>query len=121
MKHFISKILSKIFRVSRRLTRNYILLIIYYVMLPIIALCGSKIDLKKPSGNSFWRDWDEDVQSKLVLKQTGKWWVVSYVSWCYKSKNIWMLFLLQFILILKTTENSSETPTLESSLMYTLF
>ncbi len=121
IKNLIFKIWSKISRKARKLVRQYVLIIIRYIMFPIISLAGSKMILKKPAGSSLWSEWNEKFYSELIAKQSEKHWVVSYILWSYRTKNLWALFLLPFILLLKATEESGDAPTLESSLTYTLF
>lgn len=120
-KQIIFKIWSKISYVTGRLVRNYMLFIIHYCVFSIISLGGSRLNLKKPTGQSAWNDWNNGLSSPLITKQSGKRWVINYVSWCFKSKNVWLLGLLPFIVIIKTTETELGIPTLESSLTYTLF
>jgi len=120
-KNFIFKIWSKISRKARKLARQYVLTIIRYIVFPIISLAGSKMILKNPTGSSLWSEWNEKFYPKLIAKQSEKHWIVSYTLWSYRSKNLWALFLLPFILLLKATEEQEDAPTLESSLTYTLF
>lgn len=117
----IYKIWSKISRATRRIARNYTLFILRFVVLPLIALAGSKIIWKKPAGNSLWSEWNEKPGQELVKKQTEKNWVIGYFFWTFQRENQWAIFLFPFILMLKATEEPGEAPTLESSLTYTLF
>lgn len=120
-KHFILRVWSKISVKISRLTKRYVLTILYYVVLPIIALSGHRVSLEKPLRESEWHNWSENNELKLIFKQSGKNWVFNYMSWAFRSKNVWAVFLLPFILILKITEEPSGGPPPESLLMYTLY
>lgn len=121
MKYVTTKIYRKLARLARTLARNYTLAVLFHVVFPIIRLAGSKMVLEKPSAPSLWSEWNKKSESELISKQSGKCWVMGYLSWCYKSGNMWALFLLPFICILKATEESADMPSSESLLMYTLF
>ena len=117
----IQTIWSKINRRVSKYARHYVLIILYYVLLPIIALAGSKMKLQKPTGESMWMPWHDTSGERLISIQTGKNWVRHYVSWLYTSKNLWALLLLPFILMLKATEDSEGATTPELLMIYTLF
>lgn len=114
------EIFSKIARRARKLIRSYILAVIYFVMLPIIALAGSKLALTN-SGKSGWREWGMRSEPPLVKKQSGKSWILRYLAWAFRTKNIWAISVLPFILILKGAEEPSGAPSEESLMIYTLF
>ncbi len=121
LKLFILRIWSKISVKISRMARRYVLTVLYYIVLPIIGLAGSRMTLKKPNGNTMWHDWNEKNSPDLTSKQSEKNWLLTYLSWSFSSKNFWAVFLLPFILILKIAEEPSDRPTPESFLMYTLY
>lgn len=124
MKHLISKIWSKIARRVRKLARQYVLLIMRYVIFPIISLAGSKMVLEKPEVSSLWLSWGGKSGQELISKQPGENWIIQYLSWTFKkgnSKNHWAIFLLPFILILQAAEEPGDGPSPESLMIYTLF
>ena len=90
-------------------------------MLPIIALAGSKLVLKKSTEKSLWLKWGDKINPDMAPAQIKKGWIVNFFSWTFKSGNLWAIFLLPFILIVKATEDPSSTTSPELAMIYTLF
>ena len=86
-----------------------------------MGLAGSKITMNKPSAKNLWSEWSDKSNPGLISKQPGKNWVLNYLSWTFRSGNLWAIFLCPFMLILKATEESSDIPLPESLMTYTLF
>ncbi len=101
--------------------RGYIVLVLYYIVFPIIALAGSKMIFKKPKGVSAWQDWNKASSSNLITDSQGKNWLYQYFLWSFKPGNLWAIFLLPFIVLLWATEESDSMPSPESLMIYTLF
>lgn len=120
LKNLIYKISTKISRRVRALARNYVLLVLHYCLFPIIGLSENSITGKERS-ETLWHDWREHNRQALTEKQSGKNWLIYYLSWAFRSKNLWMVSLLPFIIILKSVERPSDTPAPESLLTYTLY
>ena len=118
---FIFKVWSKISRTTRSLARSYILFILYRVVFPVIALAGSKMVLQKTDRASMLSKWNETSDKNLVTHPRGKNWLIHYLSWTLRRENLWALFLLPFIVLLSATEESSDMPSPESLMIYTLF
>lgn len=119
--HGISRVWTKI---SLRLSgyiRNYVLRVLHNVVFPIIGLAGTEMVLEKPDTKTMWHAWTEKNLPELISKQSGKNWVFNYVRRSVESKNSRAMFLLPFIIVLKITAPPKESPSPESSLMYTLF
>lgn len=119
--HFIVKVWSKIARRALRLARNYLLILMRYVIFAVISLAGSKMLLKKPAAPSLWSEWSEKKEPGLIFKQNETNWLCHYLSWTCQKGNLWGVFLLPFILTLKATEETAERPSPESLMIYTLF
>ena len=120
IQHLLSKISSKLSAIICPFVRNCVLRILHYVVLPIIGLSGSGI-ARTGQNSTLWHSWTEYNKSALIQKQSGKSWLVHYVTFLFASKNFWMLSLLPFIIILKSVERHSDAPATESLLMYTLY
>jgi hypothetical protein len=120
-KNIIYKIWLKISHRVLKLIRNYTLCVLYYIVFPIISLAGSKMKTKKSPAESSWLTWGDSFDKGVITRQTTENWSIRYLSWSLKSGNIWAIFLYPFFLILKSAENSSDTPSPGFLMVYTLF
>lgn len=121
IKNFVAKIWSKVARRVLSLASGYVLIITRYVIFAVIGMAGSKMILEKPPAPGLWSEWSGKTERRLIVKQNEKGWVGHYLSRAFKKGNLWMIFLLPFILILKATGEAGAEPSPESLMIYTLF
>ena len=110
-------------KVSRRLSRyakNYTLRVVYFIVLFVISLAGSKIALQKSSGGSQWQS-VEKLGGATVTKHSRDTWVWGYLNRAFRTKNFWLIPLLPFLLLVKLLQDPAEAPSPDASLIYTLY
>ena len=101
--------------------RGYTVLVLYYIVFPIIALAGSRMIFKKSNDTGAWKDWNKASSQNLITDSQGRNWLYQYFLWSSKPGNLWVIFLLPFIVLLWATEESDSMPSPESLMIYTLF
>ena len=119
----IKKIVTLWEKISRRLSRyakNYTLRVIYFVVLFVISLAGSKIELEKSSGASQWKN-TEMIGSTSIVKHSRSNWVWDFIHRALQTKNFWHIPLVPFFILIKLLEDPTGTPSPEASLIYTLY
>lgn len=119
--YFVSRVWAKVSLKVGLLVRNYVLGILHYVIFPITGPARTGMILQKSDTDGMWREWTEKNLPRLISKQSGKNWTFDYIRSAFESGNSRTILLLPFIFMLKITAPPVESPSPESSLMYTLY
>ncbi|OHA26496.1 MAG: hypothetical protein A3C06_02875 [Candidatus Taylorbacteria bacterium RIFCSPHIGHO2_02_FULL_46_13] len=120
IKKFAYKVWPKVSSRVSKFGKKYTLRVIYSIVLPLIRLAGTNLTVQKTTMATLWQNWEQKNQ-QVISKQSGNHWLVHYITWAYRSRNLWALFLLPFITILRNLEESPDDQPPEALLLYTLY
>lgn len=121
IKYTVGELWKKIFRRVSRYARSYALNITYYVVLPVIGFGGSKLVIKKPDGGTSWENMKDTPVAFIVSPQSGKSWLLDFITQTFNTGNFRVLALLPLIIILKIFDDPAEEPSSAALLIYTLY